>query len=83
MPEIDTADTSQEESIKNEVASELEEAKKFTKSLSIEDVKSGQWFISYKICHSKSSPRPAQNSLLASLIYSGEKSTPFRRPSGK
>ncbi len=34
-----------EEVIKTEVSSELEDAKKFAKSLNIEDVKSGQWFV--------------------------------------
>lgn len=34
-----------EESLKQQVSSELEEAKQFAKSLNIEDVKSGQWFL--------------------------------------
>ena len=35
-----------EESIKQTVKSELSEAKEFAKATKIEDVKSGQWFIS-------------------------------------
>lgn len=42
-PNID--DVTQDEVAKAEVASELEEAKSFAKTLNIEDVKSGQWFI--------------------------------------
>ena len=38
-------ETPEEEVIKAEVSSELEEAKDFAKTLSIDDVKSGQWFI--------------------------------------
>ena len=35
----------QNEVIEDEVSSELEEAKEFAKTLNIDDVKSGQWFI--------------------------------------
>lgn len=42
-PNIDNV--TQDEVAKAEVASELEEAKSFAKTLNIEDVKSGQWFI--------------------------------------
>jgi DNA-directed RNA polymerase specialized sigma24 family protein len=37
-------DVTQDEVAEAEVASELEEAKSFAKTLNIEDVKSGQWF---------------------------------------
>ena len=42
-PDID--DITQDEVIEAEVSSELEEAKEFAKTLDIDDVKSGQWFI--------------------------------------
>ena len=42
-PDID--DIAQDEVIEAEVSSELEEAKDFAKTLDIDDVKSGQWFI--------------------------------------
>ena len=42
-PDID--DIAQDEVTKAEVSSELEEAKEFAKTLDIDDVKSGQWFI--------------------------------------
>ena len=42
-PNID--DVTQDEVAEAEVSSELEEAKSFAKTLKIEDVKSGQWFI--------------------------------------
>ena len=42
-PDID--DVPQDEAAKAEVSSELEEAKDFAKTLNIDDVKSGQWFI--------------------------------------
>ena len=42
-PDID--DIAQDEVIEAEVSSELEEAKEFAKTLDIDDVKSGQWFI--------------------------------------
>ena len=42
-PNID--DVTQDEVAEAEVSSELEEAKSFAKTLNIEDVKSGQWFI--------------------------------------
>ena len=38
-------DVTQDEVARDEVLTELEEAKSFAKSLNIEDVKSGQWFI--------------------------------------
>jgi hypothetical protein len=38
-------DNEQEEAIKDEVFSELNQAKRFAKLLNIDDVKSGQWFI--------------------------------------
>lgn len=41
-PEIND---NQDELIESEVSSELEEAKRFAKTLSIDDVKSGQWFV--------------------------------------
>ncbi len=42
-PDID--DIAQDEVIESEVSSELEEAKAFAKTLDIDEVKSGQWFI--------------------------------------
>ncbi|MBE2224892.1 MAG: hypothetical protein IAF02_25350 [Anaerolineae bacterium] len=39
------AETLEEEVMKAEVSSELEKAKDFTKSLSANDIKSGQWFV--------------------------------------
>ena len=42
-PDID--DVTQNEVTEAEVSSELEEAKDFAKTLNIDDVKSGQWFI--------------------------------------
>ena len=42
-PDID--DVAQDEVIEAEVASELEDAKEFAKTLDIDDVKSGQWFL--------------------------------------
>jgi hypothetical protein len=44
----------QEEAIKDEVFSELNQAKQFAKSLNFDDVKSGQWFVNLlqKVVHS-------------------------------
>ena len=45
MKKADIDDVTQDEVAKAEVSSELEEAKKFAKTLNIDDIKSGQWFI--------------------------------------
>ncbi len=45
MAKSDLDDSLNEEIVEAEVSSELEEAKKFAKTLSLDDVKSGQWFI--------------------------------------
>ena len=45
MENSDIDDIVQDEDIKAEVSAELEEAKEFAKTLDIDDVKSGQWFI--------------------------------------
>ena len=45
MTEPNVYDISQEESIKVEVSSEFEEAKNFAKTVSIDDIRNGQWFI--------------------------------------
>jgi RNA polymerase subunit RPABC4/transcription elongation factor Spt4/uncharacterized protein (DUF697 family) len=45
MTVTDDTTPGDEENIRKEVSSELEKAKEFAKTLSIEDVKSGQWFV--------------------------------------
>ena len=45
MENLNIDDVIQDEVAETEVSSELEEAKSFAKTLNIEDVKSGQWFI--------------------------------------
>lgn len=46
-------DYSEEESTKDQVSFELDEAKKFARTLNFDDVKSGQWFINLlrKVVH--------------------------------
>jgi len=46
MENSDIDDITQDEDIKAETSAELEEAKDFAKTLDIDDVKSGQWFVS-------------------------------------
>lgn len=45
MTKSNTDEATKDETIKAKVSSELEEAKEFAKSLNIDEVKSGQWFI--------------------------------------